>query len=108
MAVGPPTAQVTGPVTRRARGCRLPLNDPRRCAIDYEAHEGRMQTGRRTAHAGSGLKPLTTQEGTAWKASLPAVLGKPAVRNDRDDRGNVGIIRSPIRALDPTQLPLAD
>jgi hypothetical protein len=26
---------------------------------DYEAHEGRMQTGRRTAHAGSGLKPLT-------------------------------------------------
>jgi hypothetical protein len=43
---------------------------------DYEAHDGRMQTGRRTAHAGSGLKPLTTQEGTAWKASLPAVLGK--------------------------------
>ena len=30
---------------------------------DYEAHEGRMQTGRRTAHAGSRLKPLTTQEG---------------------------------------------
>ena len=24
--------------------------------------------------------------------------GKPAVRNDRGDRGNVGIIRSPIRA----------
>jgi hypothetical protein len=24
---------------------------------DYEAHEGRMQTGRRTAHAGSRLKP---------------------------------------------------
>jgi hypothetical protein len=43
---------------------------------DHEAHEGRMQTGRRTAHAGSRLKPLTTQEGTAWKASLPAVLGK--------------------------------
>ena len=43
---------------------------------DYEAHEGRMQTGRRTAHAGSRLKPLTIQEGTAWKASLPAVLGK--------------------------------
>jgi hypothetical protein len=43
---------------------------------DDEAHEGRMQTGRRTVHAGSRLKPLTTQEGTAWKASLPAVLGK--------------------------------
>jgi hypothetical protein len=24
--------------------------------------------------------------------------GKPAVRNDREGRGNVGIIRSPVRA----------
>src|SRR5262245_1376379 len=44
--------------------------------FDYEVHEGRMQTGRRTAHAGSRLKLLTIQKGTAWKASLPAVLGK--------------------------------
>ena len=32
--------------------------------------------------------------------------GKPAVRNDREDRGNVGIIRSPVRASippDPTR-----
>ena len=43
---------------------------------DYEVHEARMQTGRRTAHAGSRLKLLTIQKGTAWKASLPAVLGK--------------------------------
>ena len=43
---------------------------------DHEVHEGRMQTGRRTAYAGSRLKLLTIQEGTAWKASLPAVLGK--------------------------------
>ena len=43
---------------------------------DHEVHEGRMQTGRRTAHAGSRLKLLSIQKGTAWKASLPAVLGK--------------------------------
>jgi hypothetical protein len=43
---------------------------------DYEVHEERMQTGYRTAHAGSRLKPPTIREGTAWKASLPAVLGK--------------------------------
>ena len=52
---------------------------PTQCGIivvDHEAHEGRMQTGRRTAYAGSRLKPLTTREGTAWKAGLPAVLGK--------------------------------
>jgi len=30
----------------------------------------------RTANAGSRLKPPITQEGTAWKASLSAVLGK--------------------------------
>src|ERR1700688_2842594 len=29
--------------------------------------------------------------------------GKPAVRNDREDRGNVGIIRSPIRASIPPE-----
>ena len=43
---------------------------------DHEMHEGRMQTGWRTANAGSRLKPPITQEGTVRKASLPAVLGK--------------------------------
>src|SRR5271165_2392151 len=43
---------------------------------DHEVHEGRTQTGCRTANAGSRLKLLITQEGTAWKASLPAVLGE--------------------------------
>ena len=43
---------------------------------DHVMHEERMQTGWRTANAGSRLKPLITQEGTAWTASLPAVLGK--------------------------------
>src|SRR6516165_9164415 len=41
---------------------------------DHEMHEGRMQTGWRTANAGSRLKPPITQEGTVWEASLPAVL----------------------------------
>jgi hypothetical protein len=44
--------------------------------VTKAVHEGRTQTGWRTANAGSRLKPLITQEGTAWKASLPAVLGK--------------------------------
>ena len=43
---------------------------------DHEMHEGRMQTGWRTADAGSRLKPPITQEGTAWTVSLLAVLGK--------------------------------
>jgi len=44
--------------------------------VDSEVHEGRMQTRRRTAHAGSRLKLPTIKEGTAWKANLPAVLRK--------------------------------
>jgi len=65
---------------------------------DYEAHEGRMQTDHRTAHAGSRLRSLMSREGTAWKPAFQPYWGKPAVRNDRGDRGNVGIIRSPVRA----------
>jgi hypothetical protein len=44
--------------------------------VAYEVHEGRMQTGRGTAYAGSRLKLSSIQKGTARKASLPAVLGK--------------------------------
>ena len=44
------------------------------------------------------LKPVNAWQGAALHASLPAVSGKPAVRNDREGRGNVGIIRSPVRA----------
>src|SRR5262250_557288 len=44
--------------------------------FDHEAHEGRTQTRRRMAYAGSKLKPPTTREGAAWKTSLAAVLGK--------------------------------
>ena len=33
-----------------------------------------------------------------YMPALQPYRGKPAVRNDRGDRGNVGIIRSPVRA----------
>jgi hypothetical protein len=65
---------------------------------DHEVHEGRMQTGHRTANAGSRLKPLIIGKAPLGKPAFQPYWGKPAVRNDRGDRGNVGIIRSPIRA----------
>src|SRR5262245_38228478 len=49
---------------------------PTRGGAIARGHEGRMQTEHLTAYAGSGLKPLMIREGTAWRASLPAVLGK--------------------------------
>jgi hypothetical protein len=36
--------------------------------------------------------------GALLKPAFQPYWGKPAVRNDRKDRGNVGIIRSPVRA----------
>jgi hypothetical protein len=64
----------------------------------HEVHEGRMQTEHRTAHAGSRLKPLMIRKAPLGKPAFQPYWGKPAVRNDREDRGNVGIIRSPVRA----------
>src|SRR6516225_3395590 len=74
---------------------------------DHEMHEGRMQTGWRTANAGSRLKPPITQEGTVWKASLPAVLrenppygmiGGIEERSSRQGRSLAGC-KSPYRQL---------
>jgi hypothetical protein len=48
--------------------------------------------------AGSRLKPLIIGKVPLGKPAFQPYWGKPAVRNDRGDRGNVGIIRSPIRA----------
>ena len=62
-------------------------------------HEGWTQTEREAAYAGSRLKP-TSRLGKAPsdRPAFQPYRGKPAVRNDRGDRGNVGIIRSPVRA----------
>jgi hypothetical protein len=38
-------------------------------------------------------------EGRVWESGLEAGRGKPAVRNFREGDGNVGIIRSPVRAI---------
>src|SRR4051794_22722063 len=65
---------------------------------DPEVHEGRRQTGRQQAHAGSRLKPLTSGKAPPDRPAFQPYWGKPAVRNERGDRGNVGIIRSPVRA----------
>src|SRR5262249_40370875 len=49
-------------------------------------------------YAGSRLKPANAWEGAALLPAFQPYRGKPAVRNDREGRGNVGIIRSPNRA----------
>src|SRR6516162_5786034 len=47
---------------------------------------------------GAGLSWTSCWEGPARRPAFQPYRGKLAVRNDRGDRGNVGIIRSPVRA----------
>jgi hypothetical protein len=55
-------------------------------------HEGRRQTGRygKTVQTGKALSDTP---------ALEPYRGKPAVRNLREGNGDVGIIRSPVRAI---------
>src|SRR4029077_13288415 len=47
---------------------------------------------------GAGLSYWRSRRPPLENPAFQPYWGKPAVRNDRGDRGNVGIIRSPIRA----------
>jgi hypothetical protein len=57
---------------------------------------------------GAGLTNGTWAKALSDKPAFQPYWGKPAVRNDRGDGGNVGIIRSPLRAtVLPDRLPFA-
>jgi hypothetical protein len=47
---------------------------------------------------GAGLSQQHPGKAPPEKPAFQPYWGKPAVRNDREDRGDVGIIRSPVRA----------
>src|SRR6516162_5476678 len=47
---------------------------------------------------GAGLSRRSPRKAPLGKPAFQPYWGKLAVRNDRGDRGNVGIIRSPLRA----------
>ena len=48
---------------------------------------------------GAGLTGTSGVKALSERPALQPYWGKPAVRNDRGDDGNVGIIRSPVRAI---------
>jgi len=47
---------------------------------------------------GAGLSGARIGKAPSEMPAFQPYWGKPAVRNDRGDGGNVGIIRSPVRA----------
>src|SRR6516165_4151719 len=63
----------------------------------------KLDGGRRMP--GAGLSHRSPRKAPLGKPAFQPYWGKLAVRNDRGDRGNVGIIRSPLRAsILPDQL----
>src|SRR4029077_13108469 len=75
---GPTQCGIIASTTRRTKGG---------CKPDV----GRCMPGANLSRRRPGQAPL-------GKPALQPYWGKPAVRNDRGDRGNGGIIRSPVRA----------
>ena len=55
----------------------------------------KLDDGRRMP--GAGLSCCRFRKAPLGKPAFQPYWGKPAVRNDREDRGNGGIIRSPLR-----------
>jgi hypothetical protein len=64
----------------------------------FDVRERQTQTKHQPVYAGSRLKPAMRGKVLSYMPAFQPYRGKPAVRNDREGRGNVGIIRSPIRA----------
>jgi hypothetical protein len=60
--------------------------------------ERQTQTKHQSVYAGSRLKPAMRGKVLSYMPAFQPYRGKPAVRNDREGRGNIGIIRSPICA----------
>jgi hypothetical protein len=52
-----------------------------------------------TGMPGAGLTGRGFGKALSEMPALEPYWGKPAVRNLREDNGNVGIIRSPVRAI---------
>ena len=60
--------------------------------------QGRHKPNISRCMPGAGLSRPVRGKVLSYMPAFQPYRGKPAVRNDREDRGNVGIIRSPVRA----------
>src|SRR4029077_2772957 len=86
------------PTSMAAHG-RAPI--PTQCgitAVVSTCAKGRHKPNISRCMPGAGLSRPMCGKVLPYMPALQPYRGKPAVRNDREGRGNVGIIRSPIRA----------
>src|SRR5215472_7801886 len=80
--------------TQEADGAERRQN---RC--EWRARRMEANRGLVTGMPGAGLTGRNFGKALSETPALEPYWGKPAVRNLREDDGNVGIIRSPVRAI---------
>jgi hypothetical protein len=64
-----------------------------------ESREGWGKLTEEEGMPGAGLTSESVRKASSEMLALKPYRGKPAVRNFREGDGNVGIIRSPVRAI---------
>jgi len=77
------------------------VSGPTQCGITTltpRCTKGGCKLDDRQRMPGAGLSCRRSRKAPLGKPTFQPYWGKPAVRNDRGDRGDVGIIRSPVRA----------
>src|SRR3954471_14771641 len=67
-------------------------------ALMLRCTKGDGKPGASRCRPGAGLSLWRSGKALPDRPAFQPYWGKPAVRNERGDRGNVGIIRSPVRA----------
>ena len=80
------------------------LTQCRECGTSTPGTKGGGKPGRALGMPGAGFTDGRHGQALPERPAFQPYWGKPAVRNDRGDDGNVGIIRSPVRAIAPPGL----
>ena len=77
------------------------MPNPTQCGdtvVALTCAKGRYKPNINRCMPGAGLSRPVRGKVLSYMPAFQPYRGKPAVRNDREGRGNVGIIRSPVRA----------
>jgi hypothetical protein len=94
-----PWGREAGPLAQRPEEARTSLDsEPGKCSV-AEFGEGQRKLRRDTGMRGTRLTVERCRKALSDMLALKPYWGKPAVRNFRGDDGNVGIMRSPVRAI---------
>ena len=94
-----PWGREAGPLAQRPVEARTGVDtEPRQRSV-AEAGEGQSQLPLGAGMRGARLTANGGRKAPSDRLALKPYRGKPAVRNFRGDDGNVGIIRSPVRAI---------